>query len=120
MNTDMKHRVYIVSFGDSDKYVVEFDDKDNVDPYHHTNPLTGVEKELKDYLDSLFPGQPTAYFTTPKVIEVDRDHKDKYEGYPPLDAKAVEEIKAVLKRGMEMREEDQELNSDAPFARIKS
>ena len=29
-------RLYIVSFGDSRKYRVEFEDVANVDPFHHT------------------------------------------------------------------------------------
>lgn len=118
MGSDCKHRMYIVSFGDSDKYKVEFEDKDNVDPYHHTNPLDHIEKELKDYLDKLFPGQPNAFLTTPKVTEVECDHKDQYAQYKPLDASAVEEIKKILKRGMEMRDADRDLDSNAPYAQI--
>ena len=52
---EAKKRIYIVSFGDSDRYRVEFEDVANVDPYHHTNPMKGDEAEITSYLKKLFP-----------------------------------------------------------------
>lgn len=118
MTKDIKRRIYIVGFGDSDKYLVEFDDVDNKDPYHHTNPLEKVEDELKEYLSKEFPGQPNTYFTTPKVTEVEYSHKAQYSEYHPLDANAVEAIKENLKREMQVREANERRDRNAPFDEI--
>lgn len=48
-------RLYIVSFGDSRKYRVEFEDVANVDPFHHTNPLASVEADISEYLEGFSP-----------------------------------------------------------------
>lgn len=116
---ETKKKLYLVMFGDSREYRVEFEDVKNVDPFHHTNPLEGVEKELTDYLRGEFPEESLAYYVTPKVTEIEWDEHDKYADYPVLDDKAVEEIKEVLKRGVEVMEQNKEENSDAPYSNIK-
>lgn len=115
---EAKKRLYIVSFGDSDKYRVEFEDIANVDPYHHTNPLAGVEVEITDYLRRLFPGQPMAYYDTPKVTEVEWKDREKYASYPVLDEKAVKKIEAELKIEVENRGDQEMLDRDAPYSDI--
>ncbi len=115
---ETKKILYLVRFCDSREYCVEFEDIKNVDPFHHTNPLEEVEKELTDYLKGEFPEESLAYYVTPKVTEVEwRDH-DKYASYPMLDAKAVEDIKETLRRGVEVMVQNQEDNSDAPFSNV--
>lgn len=115
---EIKKRIYLVSFSDSKTYRVEFDDVANVDPYHHTNPLEDVEKNIRDYLDKEFPGEALAYYSTPKITEVDPARKDEYEKYPVLDKVEVEKIKADLKRQVEVRNDDNTLDSDAPYSNI--
>lgn len=111
-------RLYIVSFGDSNQYRVEFDDVANVDPFHHTNPLERIEAEIETYLEGLFPGKPLAYYITPKVIEVNWEDRDKYVSYPVLDDKAVKEIEAVLRTGVENMESQNTLDINAPYAEV--
>ena len=113
-----KKRVYLVQFSDSKTYRVEFEDVENVDPYHHTDPLKDVEKEIKDYLEKEFPGQSLPYYSTPKVTEVDPARKDEYEKYPVLNQDEIDKIKAELKRQIEVRDDDQMLSSDAPYSDI--
>lgn len=115
---EAKKRLYIVSFGDSKKYRVEFEDVENTDSFHHTNPLTDVEAEIKVYLDKLFPGEALAYFATPKITEVYWDDRAKYESYPELDAAAVKDIEAELKVEVENRNDQNSLDRNAPFAEI--
>lgn len=115
---EAKKRLYIVSFGDSNKYRVEFEDVANVDPFHHTNPLCKVEAEIEEYLGKLFPGEPLAYYETPKVTEVNWDDRAEYESYPVLDDTAVKEIEAVLKKGVENMESQKVLDNNAPYADV--
>ncbi|MDE5796453.1 MAG: hypothetical protein K2H75_05035 [Muribaculaceae bacterium] len=103
-----KKKLYIVSFGDSEKYrlVLKEDDSET---------LENVEKKLDSYLRDKFPGDSFAYFTSPKVTEVAWEHRDRYETYPELDDKAIEAIKAVLAKEVKDRDDMQQLNSDAPY-----
>lgn len=117
---EAKERLYIVSFGDSRKYKVEFKDVDNVDNYHHTDPLKIIEQEISEYLQKEFPGQSLAYFTTPKITEVKWSDREKYADYPELDRVEVEKIKSVLKREIEMRQDLDRLDRNAPFDQIST
>lgn len=102
-------KLYIVAFGDSRQYRLEHaEDEPSV--------LAAVERQLNDYLRERFPGDTFAYFTTPKVTEIDWEHRDRYADYPELDDKAVAEIKDVLVKEVEDRASLQQLDSDAPYA----
>lgn len=115
---EAKKRLYIVSFGNSREYRVEFDDVDNRDAFHHTNPLKGIETEIAARLEKEFPGQALGYFETPKVTEVDYADRDKYASYPELTPEAVKDIEEVLKKEIEVRAQDREDNLDAPYSNI--
>lgn len=111
-------KLYIVSFGDSDKYRYEYKEEASADPLKRVDPLAGVEKELHDYLAGLFPGRTFAYLVTPRITEVSWDHRAEYADYPVLDAKAIEQIKDVLAREVRERADLRELNDDAPFSQV--
>lgn len=110
-------KIYIVSFGDSEKYrlpVLE----DNSEDHPHDTPLVRLENELNSYLKERFPEDTFAYFTTPKVTEISALHADQYASYPMLDDAAVEEIKKVLVREIEVMQSEKQLDSDAPWSNI--
>ena len=113
-------KLYIVSFGDSRKYRLSFVEKEAADGLHHSDlsPLASIEKELNDYLATLFPDGNFAYFTSPRVTEVEWEHRDRYKDYPLLDADAVEEIKGVLAKEVRDMEANRVLNSDAPYSDV--
>ncbi len=115
---EIKKRIYIVSFGDSNRYRVEFDDVANVDAYHHTNPLKGVETEITEYLSKIFPGEPLAYYETPKIEEVYWSDREKYADIPVLDEAAVKQIESQLKTEVENRNDQNMLDSNAPYANV--
>lgn len=117
---ESKKRLYIVSFGDSRKYRLPFEEKRYDDNTHHSDnsPLTEIEQELNAYLRKRFPDDTFAYYTSPKVSEVDYTHSDRYSDYPLLDASAIEEIKEELAREIEDMEANRRLNSDAPYSNI--
>ncbi len=107
-------RLYIVSFGDSRKYRM-FYDGDKAAASH--NPLlTEVEQELNDFLKNKFPEDPSTYFTSPKVVEVDWADRDNYDDLPVLDADAVTELKQVLTKEIKDMNSLRSLNDNAPFA----
>lgn len=77
-----------------------------------------VDKEVKEYLEKQFPGQSLAYFETPKVTEIREADLAEYKNYPKLDATAVKEIESVLRKGINIRQEDNILDSDAPYSDV--
>lgn len=109
-----KH-LYIVSFGDSDKYRLSYTDAD-LEGADKDSPLVKLENELNAYLKERFPESTFAYFTTPKVTELDPSHESQYMQYPELDAAAIEAIKKVLVKEVEEMNSARELNDNAPWA----
>lgn len=108
-------RLFIVSFGDSRKYRMEYTDENNPYSLEHSAPFTEIESELNAYLKSQFPDESFAYFTSPKVTEVSWEHRDKYLEYPVLDAAAIEDIKKVLVEEVKDMNSNKALNADAPW-----
>ncbi len=111
-------RFFIVSFGNSREYIYEAVSSEKAGELNHSNPLEPVEKEIKEYLDKLFPGQPLAYFETPKVTEIREADLAEYKDYPKLDADAIKEIEEVLKKGISIRQDNNILDSDAPYSDV--
>lgn len=108
---------FLVKFGDSRVYRVEYDGKE-IDGKHDDSPLVRVEKELNDYLRKEFPGDTFAYFTTPKVTEISPEHEAKVREYPELDARAVNDIKHILRTEVETMEAVRRDNDNAPFSKM--
>lgn len=111
---EVHNRLYLVSFGDSRQYRFEAP-AETGDSRNRKSPFLDIEKELNDYLSSIYPGETFAFFTSPKVVELAPEHRAEFEKYPPLDADALKEIEAVLKTEVANRADQQMLDSDAPF-----
>ena len=109
-------RLFIVSFGDSRKYRMEYDDA--LDPHAlvHSAPFTEIENELNEYLKKEFPDETFAYYTSPKVTEVEWDHRDQYASYPVLDASAIDSIQKLLAKEVRDMNANKVLNDNAPYA----
>ena len=107
-----KEKAYIVSFGNSDKYLLRENRSDR------KSSLLMIENELNAFLKHRFPSDTFAYFTSPKAIEIDAKHIDRYLSYPRLDSKAIDSIKATLVKEVEDMEANKRLNSDAPYSDI--
>ncbi len=112
MSTNNNEKLYLVSFGNSDKYLL----RDGATGEAST--LAKVEGELNAFLRSKFPDDTFAYFTTPRVVEIAPEHAADYASYPALDDKAVDAIKKVLEREVEDMEANRQINDDAPFANV--
>ena len=52
-------KLYLVAFSDSKQYTLYADKAEEL------NVLANIEKELNEYLKTLFPDETFAYFTTP-------------------------------------------------------
>lgn len=112
-----KKKYYLVSFGNSSVYRLEYNVEDGEHHRSH-DPFARIEKELNDYLKREFPDKTFTYFTSPKITELSDDKDGKYQEYKELDAKAVEDIKHVLKREIEDMEAVKESNSNAAFSTV--
>lgn len=110
------NRLFIVSFGDSRQYRMEYVDALDPKALVHSAPFTGIENELNDYLRKEFPDETFAYYTSPKVTEVDWSHRDKYADYPVLDAAALDSIKKLLVKEVRDMNANRVLNDNAPYA----
>lgn len=107
-NTQKK--LYVVSFGHSDRYLLP---TDNAEEAHRI--LVDLEKKLNQYLKEKYPDETFAYYTYPRVTEVEPSHRDRYDKYLPLDDSAFRIIESVLDREIADMESLQKLNSDAPY-----
>ena len=113
-----RKRLYIVSFGDSRQYRVLFESDTQEYPLRHSDPepLVKAERAIETYLKKRFPGESLAYYTTPRVSEIDWSHRDRYDSYPLLDDKAVAEIEKVLSKEIENEQYQASIDSNAPFS----
>lgn len=107
-----KIRMFIISFGDSRKYKVTVKAKDHEGALA---PFVRTEKELNRFLSDKFPGETFAYYTTPRITEVNPEHADRYESYPEFDDKAVDEVKEVLVREVMVMNDNSERNANDPW-----
>lgn len=113
-----KKKVYIVSFGNSDKYRYEYTMPASADELHKPNPFADIEKRLTNHLLAHAPiAHDLAYYTSAKATEV--HDAARYASYPPLDENAIKTIEKVLLTEVcnQLANEKEDLN--APFAEVK-
>lgn len=112
-NTDKngRNRLFIISFGDSRKYRVE------INAGETRTPFADYEKELNDYLNAQFPDEPFAYFTTPRITEVEYAHKPDYAAYPEMSRAAMDDIKHELLREVRVMNATRRLDSNDAWGR---
>lgn len=94
------NKTYIVSLGDTKKYRAT------------GAQLKNYSEELKAYLNKEFAGDPLKFYDSVNVEEGDA------ASYPELTHVEFEKVKTDLKRQLEVREADKELDSDAPYSDV--
>lgn len=99
---NQKKRMFIVSFGNSRHYKVEYTPKAGDSKSAAMEPMVKYENELNSYLAEKYPGDSFAYYTTPRITEVDPKRADEFRNYPNLDQAAVDDIKRELNREVEV------------------
>lgn len=113
-----KKKLYIVSFGNSDKYRYEYTVPAGSDELHKPDPFAAIEKRLTDYLLKEIPtAQDVAYYTSARATEVHNDAK--YASYPVLDEKAIESIEKILATEVRNQLANERFDLNAPYAKIK-
>ena len=101
---------YLVSFGDSDKYEVDFPGK--LDEFKNSEIVKGLEDKVASYLKDKFPMGNFADIVPLHIEEA--DGKD----YPKLDMSQISELlkNAVTQIGVEKFTD--KLNLNAPFDKL--
>lgn len=116
---ESKEKLYVVSFGNSNKYLYSYTEPDDADSLSKPNPFEAIEKQLKEYLQKEFPEvQNLAYYTSPRATEVYSDHAEKYASYPVLDEKGMKEIEKVLSTEIRNDMANKRFDLDAPWSNI--
>lgn len=106
-------KAYIVSFGDSDKYSVPFDG--SREEFEKSSEFKHIKDAVFDYVKSKFPEAKYKDVIAPKV----EDLSERDEVYPVLDADNLGKLKHDVVRQVEVKQNDAELNSDAPYSDVK-
>lgn len=101
---------YIVSFGDSTRYRVDFDG--NRDEFLGSDKLKDIKKRVEDFLKEKFP---TGGYD--KVVALSVADDDGRE-VPDLDEKDFSALLDSVARQVEVLREGEELNNNAPFSNI--
>lgn len=105
-------KFYIVSFGDSDKYSVPFDG--SKEEFEHSSEFKHIKDAVFDYVKSKFPAAKFDELLAPKVeVPTERD-----EVYSELNADNLGKLKHDVARQVEVKLENRELDSDAPYSNI--
>ena len=101
---------YLVSFGDSDKYEVDFPGK--LDEFKNSDIVKGLEEKVQSFLKEKFPMGNFAEIVPLHVEEA--DGKD----YPKLDMSKISDLlkDAVTQIGVEKF--TNKLNLNAPFDKL--
>lgn len=102
---------YLVSFGDSDKYEVDF--PGSLEEFKNSDKV----KDLKDKVDSFLKEKfPAGNFSD--IVPIHIEESDGAEGYAKLDASTVGDIlkNAVSQIGVEKFTD--KLNLNAPFDKL--
>lgn len=105
-------RLYIVSFGNSQKYRFEAEEEPGKPMCSSHVCLDRLEKQVRDYLEEKFPGEPLAYFFTPKVSEISWEHRDDYVHYPALTEEDLNKIEKLLEKEVKEKNATSMLNNN--------
>lgn len=105
-------KFYIVSFGDSDKYSVPFDG--SKEEFEKSGEFKHIKDDVFEYVKSKFPAAKFEELIAPKV----EDPSQRDEVYPVLDSDNLGKLKHDVARQVEVKMQDKDLNSDAPYSNI--
>lgn len=118
MKTTENTRLYIISFGDSRKYRLLYNPESGI-AESALLPFVKYEKELNEYLSQQFPGDTFAYYTTPRITEVEISHADQYASYPEFNDDVMDDVKKELIREINVMNANRLNNDNAPWADIQ-
>ena len=103
-------RNYIVTFGNSAKYVVHDNEQDA------RRIIDDAARDIDYRLHHQFPEhEDLRYYYTPRVEEATAEEKEHINEYPVLDKAAVDDIYDALATEVEANRDIRDLNRNAPF-----
>lgn len=106
-------RRYVISFGDSDKYMVSYDG--SISDFRKSDKLQSIKDRVDDYLKAQFPTDGYE-----EVVPLQVEESDGDLGYPNLDLVGIEELLKSVKRQVQIQREGFELNNNAPYDDVES
>lgn len=113
----MENRLYIVSFGNSAEYRVEY--PGTKEDLEKSPELLKVEGTLAEYLKSKMPVcSHVKRLTTPAIHEVEPEDAARYASYRDLDAEAVNHLKDLILTEAHNYQDQKQLDLNAPFGNI--
>lgn len=113
MNT--KQKTYLVSFRNSDKYLVRFDG--TKEELEQSPQFKAIEQEIATYMHRHFAtNHEIDKLTVPDIEEV--EDPSKYEGYQTLDPAAVDSLKQSLTLEAKNILDQKQMDRNAPFDSI--
>ena len=103
---------YLVSFGDSDKYEVEF--PGSLDEFKNSDKVKGLLSQVENFVKEKFPAASNIADVLPLHVEETTDGKD----YPKLDGAEIKDLlkNAITQLGVENF--TSKLNLNAPFDKL--
>ena len=114
MNT--KQRTYLVSFRNSDKYLVRFDG--TKEELEQSPQFKAIEQKIATYMQQHFAtDREIDKLTVPDIEEV--EESSRYDGYQTLDLTAVDSLKQSLTREAKNILDQKQMDRNAPFDDIK-
>lgn len=103
---------YLVSFGDSDKYEVDF--PGSLADFKNSDKIKGLVEKVENFVKEKFPAASNISNVIPLHIEEATDGKD----YPKLDGTEIKDLlkNALTQLGVEKF--TSQLNLNAPFDKL--
>ena len=101
---------YLVSFGDSDKYEVDFPGK--LDEFKNSDIVKGLKDKVMSYLSEKFPMGNFADMVPLNIEEADGGN------YPKLDLTKVEDLLKNAATQIGVEKFTNKLNLNAPFDKL--
>lgn len=114
---EIAKRLYIVSFGDSAKYRVEY--PGTKEDLENSSELKNVEDTLVEYIKDKLPVcKHIKRLITPAVHEVEPEDADRYNDYLELNAESIEHLKKLVLTEAHNYQDQKQMDSNAPFDNI--
>ena len=114
-----KKKLYVVSFGNSRKYLMEYTVPAHADQLRKPNPFAHIEAALRAYLERHLPeANDFTYYTSARATEVCAGHRDRYADYPALNDRSLQEIEHELLNEVRDGRANRRISLNAPFAQI--
>ena len=103
----MENRRYVVSFGDSTRYLVSF--SGTKEDFLYSDVLKDIKSKVSDYLKNEFPAG--GYEAVAELHVADDDGRP----YPELDPAHLGDLLHSVKRQVKVEETTDEINNNAPY-----